>query len=154
MSYFLLKSLHIVSASVLLGTGAGIAFFMFMAHRTRDLRALQVVTRHVVLADWLFTAPAVVVQPLTGFLLMTELGWPAAGPWLRAVMGLYLMVGCCWLPVVWIQHRLAKCVGAAANIEALGAAYWRLYRIWLALGVPAFAGVLALVWLMVAKPWL
>jgi len=154
MSYLLLKTLHIISATVLLGTGAGIAFFMAMAHRARDLRALQVVTRHVVLADWLFTAPAVVVQPLTGFLLMRELGWPMHGAWLQAVLGLYILVGCFWLPVVWIQHRLAVLARQAVAIEALDAAYWRLYRLWLALGVPAFAAVLFLVWLMVAKPWL
>jgi len=71
-----------------------------------------------------------------------------------AVLGLYALVGCCWLPVVWIQHRLARTASAAASIEALGDAYWRLYRFWLALGVPAFAAVLVLVWLMVAKPWL
>ena len=154
MSYLLLKTLHIISASVLLGTGAGIAFFMLMAHRARDLRALQVVTRHVVLADWVFTAPAVLVQPVTGFLLIHLLGWSMRGPWLHAVLGLYVLVGCCWLPVVWIQHRLARLAGAAESLEQLGAGYWKLYRLWLVLGVPAFAGVLALIWLMVAKPWL
>lgn len=150
--YFLLKTIHIISAAVLLGTGAGIAFFMVMAHRSRDLRAMQVVSRHVVLADWLFTAPAVLVQPLTGFWLMQVLGWPMHGAWLHAVLGLYVLVGCCWLPVVWIQHRLARLANAAASLDALGDTYWRLYRLWFALGVPAFACVLLLVWLMVAKP--
>lgn len=154
MSYALLKTLHIVSACVLLGTGAGIAFFMFMAHRTRELAAIRVVTRHVVLADWLFTAPAVLVQPVTGFWLIHLLGWPMHSGWLHTVLGLYVLVGCCWLPVVWIQHRLARMADAAASIEALGDAYWRLYCLWLLLGVPAFAAVLVLVWLMVAKPWL
>jgi uncharacterized membrane protein len=156
VSYLLLKTLHIISAAVLLGTGAGIAFFMFMAHRSRDLQALRVATRHVVLADWLFTAPAVVLQPLTGLMLMSQLGWPILpmGRWLHAVLGLYVMVGCCWVPVVWIQHRLAQRAAAAVEWTALDAAYWRLYRLWLILGVPAFAGVLALVWLMVAKPWI
>jgi uncharacterized membrane protein len=152
--YTLLKTLHVVSACVLLGTGAGIAFFMYMAHRARELPAMRVVTRHVVLADWVFTAPAVMVQPVTGFLLIHMLGWPLRSGWLHVVLGLYVLVGFCWLPVVWIQHRLAHMANAAASIEALGDAYWRLYRFWLALGVPAFAGVLVLVWLMVAKPWL
>jgi len=154
VTYLLLKTLHIISAAVLLGTGAGIAFFMAMAHRTRELRAMQAVSRHVVLADWLFTAPAVVVQPLTGFWLMHILGWRMGSGWMHAVLGLYVLVGCCWIPVVWIQHRLAREVNAATSIELLGEAYWRLYRIWFALGVPAFVAVLLLVWLMVAKPWL
>ena len=34
-----LRYLHIVGATVLLGTGMGIAFFMLMAHRTRDAQA-------------------------------------------------------------------------------------------------------------------
>lgn len=152
MSYFLLKTLHIVSAAVLLGTGAGIAFFMLMAHRARDLHGLRMVTRHVVLADWLFTAPAVVVQLITGFLLVRTLGWPMQSAWLKMVLGLYVFVGCCWLPVVWIQMRLARMAAAADSLEALGPRYWKLYRCWLALGVPAFSGVLALIWLMVAKP--
>ena len=154
MTYLLLKTLHIISAAVLLGTGAGIAFFMFMAHRSRDLQALRVATRHVVLADWLFTAPAVLVQPVTGFILMAQLGWPMKSGWLHAVLGLYVLVGCCWVPVVWIQHRLVKRAAAAPDWAGLDAAYWRLYRLWVALGFPAFAGVLALMWLMVAKPWL
>jgi uncharacterized membrane protein len=154
MSYLLLKTLHIIGAAVLLGTGAGIAFFMVMAHRTRELRAMQAVTRYVVLADWVFTAPAVVVQPVSGFLLMHLLGWNMHGMWLHAVLGLYIFVGCCWVPVVWLQHRLARMVNAAPSVDALGDAYWRLYRLWFALGVPAFAAVLFLVWLMVAKPWL
>jgi len=154
MSYLLLKTLHIISAAVLLGAGAGIAFFMVMAHRTRELRAMQAVTRYVVLADWVFTAPAVVVQPVTGFLLMHVMGWSMQSGWLHAVLGLYVLVGCCWVPVVWLQHRLARMVNAAPSMQALGDAYWRLYRLWFALGVPAFAAVLFLVWLMVAKPWL
>jgi len=154
MSYLLLKTLHFISAAVLLGTGAGIAFFMVMAHRTRELRAMQAVTRYVVLADWVFTAPAVVVQPVSGFLLMHLMGWSMHSGWLHAVLGLYVLVGCCWVPVVWLQHRLARMVNAAASVDALGDAYWRLYRLWFALGVPAFAAVLFLVWLMVAKPWL
>ncbi|HEY4374510.1 MAG TPA: DUF2269 domain-containing protein [Burkholderiales bacterium] len=154
MTYFLLKTLHIVSAAVLLGTGAGIAFFMLMAHRARDLQGLRMVTRHVVLADWLFTAPAVVVQLITGFLLMRTLGWPHTSAWLKMVLALYVMVGGCWLPVVWIQMRLARLVAAAPGIEALGPGYWKLYRCWLVFGAPAFSGVLALIWLMVAKPGL
>jgi len=154
MIYLLLKTLHIIGAAVLLGTGAGIAFFMCMAHAARDLRALQVTARHVVLADWLFTAPAVLLQPLSGFLLIRELGWPMHGTWLHAVLGLYALVGACWIPVVLIQHRLARMAAGAASFETLGAPYRKLYRLWFALGIPAFTGVLALVWLMVAKPWL
>ncbi len=149
----LIKTLHILSGAVLFGTGLGIAFFMFVAHRTRDPRTIAVVGGIVVLADLLFTATAVVIQPITGLLLVQGEGFRLDAPWLVAAYVVYVLVGACWLPVVWIQWRMTQV--AAAAVEAAGPlpeAYHRLYRIWLALGWPAFAGVIAIYWLMVAKP--
>lgn len=149
----LLRWGHVIGACVLLGTGAGIAFFMVMAQRTNDTRVIAHVAGTVVIADWLFTATAVVVQPITGALLAMETGWRLSEGWIVASLVLYVLVGVFWLPVVWIQHQLRDMARtASAAGEALPPRYHRLYRIWFAAGFPAFAAVLAIVWLMVTRP--
>lgn len=149
----LLKLIHVLSAAVLFGTGMGIAFFMVMAARSRDPALIAPVARMVVVADFLFTATAVVVQPLSGVGLVRLYGYDLMEPWLLAAYGLYLLVGACWLPVVWIQHRLARlAIASAAAGEGLPPAWGRLYRLWFLLGWPAFAGVVAIYWLMLARP--
>lgn len=149
----LARWLHVIGACVLLGTGAGIAFFMLVAHRTRDARLIAHVAGTVVIADTLFTATAVIVQPLTGLWLAHLTGWPLSSPWILWSVGLYLLVGAFWLPVVWIQIRLRDMARtAAAGDGVLPARYVRLFRIWFACGIPAFAAVLAIVWLMLARP--
>lgn len=152
-AYALLKLLHILSAAVLLGTGAGIAFFMLAAHRTGRPETIAATARMVVLADFLFTAPAVVAQPLSGLGLILVQGYRLTEPWLLAVYALYLLIGACWLPVVAIQMRLAKLADAAvATGRPLPEAYHRLFRLWFRLGWPAFGGVLVIYALMVARP--
>lgn len=151
-TYLVLKYLHILSGAVLLGTGAGIAYFLLTAHLSRNLETLRVVSRNVILADWLFTASAVVLQPLTGAWMMVERGWPLTTPWLLWSVTLYCAVGACWLPVVVLQYRIARFAREAASYETLGAGYRRAMRWWVALGIPAFAMVLAIYALMVFKP--
>lgn len=153
-SYLVLKYVHVLSAAVLLGTGAGIAYFLFTAHLSRNLDALRVVTRNVIIADWLFTATAVVVQPVTGIALMLERGWPFTSAWFAWTVALYLAVGACWIPVVFLQYRIARLVREAASYAALGDDYHRAIRGWFVLGVPAFAMVLGLYALMIFKPGL
>lgn len=149
----LLRWLHVIGAAVLLGTGAGIAFFMLMAHRTRDPALVAHVAGTVVLADTLFTATAVVLQPVTGALLAWQVGWSLTEPWILLSLALYVLTGLFWLPVVAIQLRLRNLArAAAAEGTALPPAYRRLFRIWFACGVPAFAAVLAIFWLMLARP--
>jgi len=151
--YLLLKTLHVVGATVLLGTGAGIAFFMLMAHRTRDAALIAHTAGVVVIADTLFTATAVVLQPLTGAGLASMTGVPLLHGWAAASLALYVFVGAVWLPVVWIQLRMRDLARAAVTQGVpLPPAYERLWRVWFACGVPAFAAVLGIVWLMVAKP--
>jgi uncharacterized membrane protein len=148
-----LRLLHILGATVLFGTGLGIAFFMLMAHRTRDAALIAHTARIVVIADALFTASAVVVQPLTGLWLARLMGYSLTEPWLALSLVLYVLVGACWLPVVGIQMRLRTLAAAAAREGGtLPPQYHRLFRIWFALGWPAFAGVLAIFALMVWKP--
>ena len=149
----LLRWLHVIGAMVLFGTGAGIAFFMLMAHRSGDARIIAHVAGTVVIADLLFTATAVVAQPVTGFLLAARTGWPLDTPWIVASLILYVVTGAFWLPVVWMQKRMRDLARAAAAEDApLPPAYHRLYRLWFWFGFPAFAAVLAIIWLMLARP--
>lgn len=151
--FLLLKAAHIVGATVLLGTGAGIAFFMLMAHRTGDARLIAHTAGVVVLADTLFTATAVVLQPLTGAVLAHLAGYPLFEGWIGLSLILYLVVGAFWLPVVWMQLKMRDLARAAAAAgQPLPDAYHRLWRCWFAFGFPAFAAVAAIIWLMVAKP--
>lgn len=151
--YVLLKVAHVLGAAVLFGTGMGIAFFMVMAHRTGRAELIAHTAGIVVVADTLFTATAVVLQPVTGALLAVRAGYPLLSGWIAASLALYVVTGLFWLPVVWIQLRLRDLARAAAAEGApLPARYHRLYRVWFAFGWPAFAAVMAIFWLMVTKP--
>ncbi|CTQ63076.1 DUF2269 family protein [Roseibium album] len=153
MWYELLRFAHVIGACVLLGTGAGIAFFMVMSNRTQDPVLIAHVAGIVVLADTVFTATAAVFQPITGYLLTREVGWPLLEGWVLVSLCLYVIVGLFWLPVVWIQIRLRRLAKSAALAgEELPAEYQRLYRIWFVCGFPAFIAVLAIVWLMLTRP--
>ena len=153
MLYFLLKYLHIIGASVLLGTGAGIAFFMLVAHRTGRAETIAAVARIVVIADLLFTATAVVVQPLTGVALAWHAGYSLWESWIVLSIVLYLVTGAFWLPVVWMQMRMRDlAISAAQANQPLPARYHLLFRLWFAFGFPAFAAVLGIFWLMITRP--
>jgi uncharacterized membrane protein len=149
----MVKLIHVIGATVLLGTGAGIAFFMLMAHRTGDARLIAHTAGVVVIADTLFTATAVILQPLTGLWLADLSGYGLNEFWIVAGAGLYVLTGLFWLPVVWIQLRLRALARQAADSDSpLPPAYFRFWRIWFAFGFPAFAAVLGIFWLMIARP--
>lgn len=149
----LLRWLHVIGAAVLLGAGGGIAYFMLMAHRTRDPRLIAHVAGTVVLAGTFLTATAVLIQPLTGMLLAVKIGWSLAEGWLAIAMALYVLTGLFCLPLLSIQLRLRDLAQDAVAADLpLGPEYDRLFRIWLACGITAFAAVLAIIWLMLAKP--
>lgn len=153
MLYLLLKYVHIIGAAVLLGTGAGIAFFMLMAHLRGDPREIAGVARIVVLADVLFTASAVIIQPLTGAWLAWSSGYSLWDGWIALSIVLYFITGAFWLPVVWMQARMRTlAVEAADKAAPLPSEYHRLFRWWFAFGFPAFAAVLGIFWLMIARP--
>jgi uncharacterized membrane protein len=151
--YLFLKFVHILGGAVLFGTGLGIAYFMFMAHRTGEPAAIAHTARIVVLADALFTATAVVVQPLTGWAMMLLSGFSLYHVWIKATLVLYVLVGLCWLPVVWIQWRMRELAAAAAREgRPLPARYQTYFKVWFWLGWPAFSGVIAIFALMIWKP--
>lgn len=153
MLYFVLKYLHIVGAAVLLGTGAGIAFFMPAAHLGGKPSVIAGVARIVVIADFIFTATAVVVQPVTGSLLALHVGYSFWDGWIVWSMVLYVITGALWLPVVWMQMRLRDLASAAAaDGSPLPDEYHRIFRLWFAFGIPAFVAVAAILWLMITKP--
>ena len=153
MTYLVVKWLHILSSTLLFGTGLGSAFYMYMTSRTRNPLAIAVVVRQVVIADWVFTTPTVILQPLTGFYLVHLAGFPLATPWILWSVALYLLAGAAWLPVVWMQIQMRNMAAIAVTSgEDLPPRYWRLLRIWLTLGIVAFAAVVVVFYFMVAKP--
>jgi uncharacterized membrane protein len=153
MLYLVLKYLHIVGATVLFGTGAGIAFFMLLAHRTGSAASVAAVARIVVVADFLFTTTAVIAQPITGLWLAHVVGYRLDESWIVLSIGLYIVTGAFWLPVVWMQIRMRDLAAEARDAsQALPAAYHRLFRLWFAFGFPAFGAVAAILWLMIARP--
>ena len=153
MTYLVLKFVHVLGAVVLIGTGAGIAFFMLMAHRTGNVATIAGVARIVVTADFVFTATAVVAQPISGVWLALEVGYPLTEGWIVLSLILYLVIGAFWLPVVVFQMRMRDLAEAAdAAGTPLPAAYHRLFWTWFAFGFPAFAAILAILWLMIARP--
>ena len=148
-----LQLVHILGASVLFGTGLGIAFFMWMANRSDEPATIAATASMVVIADTVFTAVAVIVQPVSGALLAWLIGYSLREPWIITALALYVVVGLCWLPVVVIQIKLRDLARAAAQKAArLPDEYRRLYAIWFALGWPAFIGVLLIFALMIWKP--
>lgn len=155
MDYLTLKWLHILSSVLLVGTGFGSAFYLFFANRVGDVAVRAEVARLVVRADWWFTTPAVIFQPLSGLWLMRMAGWHLSTPWIAVSFGLFFFAGACWLPVVWLQIRMARLAReSAAAGTPLPADYERFARVWEWLGYPAFLAMVAVFYLMVNKPWL
>jgi uncharacterized membrane protein len=150
--YLVLRLVHILSAAILFGTGLGIAFFMYMAVRGSNIAEIAATARLVVVADAIFTAVAVVVQPVTGLWLALLVGYPLFSPWLVGTYVLYAIAAAAWIPVVWIQMRLATLAQTASDQRTLlPDEFHRLFRIWFWLGWPGFLSVLGIYALMVFR---
>lgn len=153
MEYLLLKWLHILSATLMYGTGLGSAFYKFMTDRTGNLPAIVEANRLVVLADWLFTTPTVVLQPITGILLARVAGYPLTSDWIVLALVLYAIAGACWVPVVVLQIRMRNLSRQSLDRgQTLGSQYARMARLWVGLGIPAFSALVVVYYLMVFKP--
>lgn len=154
IAYTLIKTVHIISSTVLFGLGAGTAFHMLATHLRGDIRAIASTARNVVLADWLFTSTSGVVQPVSGVTLAWMMGYPLLSSWLVASYLLYILAGLCWVPVVGLQMRMERLAAdaLASGATTLPPAYHRAFRTWFWLGWPAFVSLVIVFWLMVAKP--
>lgn len=153
MDYVTLKWLHILSSTLLFGTGLGSAFYLFFVSLSRDPRATAVVVKYVVIADWLFTTPTILFQLLSGLYLAHLAGFPLTNRWILWSIGLYFLAGACWLPVVWLQIRMRRLAQEAVRTDSdLPVIYWRYLVIWTLLGIPAFFALVIVFYLMVAKP--
>jgi uncharacterized membrane protein len=151
--YFIVKYLHVLGAIVILGTGIGIAFFMLMAHQSRDVAFIARTAATVVSADMLFTLTAVVLQPLTGGLLMARSGTTLAEPWLVSSLALYAVAGLFWIPVIFMQIEMRDLARKAhARQQPLPPRYFELFRRWCLFGIPGFGSVMIILWLMIARP--
>ncbi len=152
MTYIILKYLHILSMVLLFGTGLGSAFYKWMADRSKNLEHINVTNRNDVTADWMFTTPTIIFQPISGIWMANIIGLPLTTFWIFASIGLYILAGLCWLPVVWLQIRMSKISQTAIdNQKPLPDDYWMYARIWFWLGVPAFISMILVVFLMVFK---
>ena len=154
MLYLVVKTLHILSALLFLGAGLMTAYYKVRADRSGKLEVLTWYQREIVLADWIFTLPTVVIQPVTGIMLMSVTGFPFDSTWFLAVSGLYVIVTACWIPVVFIQVRLRDVTKPLRDGDALPPEYHRLFRRWVTLGFPAGISMAVIFALMVFKPWL
>jgi len=153
MSYLILKLIHVISSTILFGTGIGSAFYMLRANQTKNLNAMLFAAKNVVLADWLFTTPAVIIQPLTGLWLVHIAHYPLLSHWIFWSIILYILIGMCWLPVVWLQIKVRDMLTVAIKAnESLPEKYYHYMRIWFWLGWPAFIAIIIIFGLMVFKP--
>ncbi|WP_456446857.1 DUF2269 family protein [Thiolapillus sp.] len=153
MSYLVLKYLHLLSLVLLFGTGLGSAWYKFMADRRGDLAGLVCVNSLVVRADWLFTLPTVILQPITGLGMAHVLGLPLHSPWIIISLLLYTVAALCWLPVIWLQIRMRDLSWQSlATAQPLPERYHLYARYWFWLGVPAFGCMLLILFLMIFKP--
>jgi len=153
MDYEIVKLIHIISSTILFGTGIGSAFYMFMANRQKNVNAIYHTVRNVVIADFIFTTPAVIIQLATGIWLMNILGYDFSDKWIRLALILYVFIGLCWLPVVWLQIKMRNMAQEALrkNLQ-LSKDYWKMDMWWIILGSLAFPAVMIIFYLMIFKP--
>ncbi len=153
MSYLVVQWIHVLSSTLLFGTGIGSAFYLFVATLRRDTALVAGVASMVVWADWLFTATTAILQPLTGLWLVHIAGFPLGTGWIAWSLALYVVAIGCWLPVVRLQMRMRNLAVAATRGNAeLPPEFWRCFRLWISLGTPAFFAFVAIFYLMIVKP--
>ena len=152
--YPFIKTLHILSATLIMGTGLGTAFYLFVTNRSDNVQAQGVVSKWVCKADWWFTTPAVIFQPISGLWLAHKMTMPLTATWIWLSFALFIFAGLCWLPVVIWQMQMRNIAGEAMDKgeTELPKCYWQLARRWEMLGYPAFTAVVVIFFLMVAKP--
>ena len=155
MEYLIIKWIHIISSTLLFGTGLGSAFYKFLADRTKNTHVIAVTNKNVVLADWLFTTPTIIIQPVTGIIMASISGYDIHNSWLILSIIFFIIAGICWLPVVFLQIKMRNLSAMALKSNTkLPSKYWYYAKIWFYLGIPAFISMLCILYLMTIKPTL
>jgi uncharacterized membrane protein len=156
MEILLVKWLHIFSATLMFGTGLGSAFYKWRTDKSNNIDAITITNRNVVLADWLFTTPTVIIQPITGVLLANLYEYPLlTTSWLLFSIVLFIVAGACWLIVVYLQIKMRDiALQCQRDNSPLLQQYHQLARLWFWLGIPAFFAIVVVFMLMVTKPTL
>jgi uncharacterized membrane protein len=153
MLYLWLKFIHVISSTILFGTGVGTACVMLYAYHTRDIHFITATTRYIVLADWVFTATSGIVQPLTGFWMVYLAHYLWTSFWIMGSIIGYLIAAFCWFPVVYLQIKLRDFAEQTQKTKtALPSIYFRYFKYWFCLGWPAFISLLVVFYLMTNKP--
>jgi uncharacterized membrane protein len=153
MEYLIIKWIHIVSSTILFGTGIGSAFYMFIANRRKNISDIYFATRHVVIADWIFTTPSIIIQLITGLWMMHLAGYNLTDTWIKWGLILYFFAGACWLPVVWMQIKMRDMAKSSLETgKPLPERYWQMDKWWICLGLLAFPAIIIVFYLMVMKP--
>lgn len=152
MSYLILKWIHIMSAILLLGTGLGSAFYAMRVNRSGNLHSIRFVLKNIILADWLFTVPPIVLIPVTGVWLMRINGYPFSTLWIWLSLVLFVVAGLCWMPAAILQYKMKAISEQSQDKESLPATYWKYERLWSLLGIIAFPAMIAIFTLMIFKP--
>ena len=150
----MIRLMHIVSSALMLGVGVGAFWFMLTTTRSGNPAAIAVITRNAVRAEWCIAVPVALIQPLTGYILMTQLGYPLNSMWFAAVVALYMIAGICWIYVVKTELKLRSLAEQHQSDSTMPPAFWPLLRRWTRLAVCSFVGVLGIFWLMVFRPGL
>lgn len=153
MLYLWLKFIHIISSTVLFGTGIGTACVMLYGHRTRDVRIIAGITQYVVLADWVFTGTSGLVQPITGLWMVYLAGYSFSSLWIWGSIAGYIIAAFCWFPVVYLQIKMRDFAIAADKTNSpLPPGYFTYFKYWFCLGWPAFISLIMVFYLMTNKP--
>jgi uncharacterized membrane protein len=154
MTSGVIRLVHVVSSALMFGVGIGAFWFMLATVRSGNPAAIAVTTRNAVRAEWFIAAPVAVIQPVTGYLLMLQLGYPLQSPWFYAVAALYIVAGMCWVYLVKAELRLRGLAAVHSASVALPGEFGVLFRRWTRLAMASIAGVLGIFWLMVFRPGL
>ena len=153
MPYLWLKFIHVISSTILFGTGIGTASVMLYGHYTRDVRNMAMINRYVVFADWIFTAPSALVQMVTGLAMVYLAGYSFKLFWIWGSIAGYVIAAVCWFPVVYLQIKMRDFAVQSELLNTeLPQSYFRYFKYWFCLGWPAFISLVGVFYLMTNKP--
>ena len=149
-----LKFVHVLFAAIMFGAWLAAACFMVFARRSGNTSVVALVSLFVVRIELFVVAPAMVLQPITGFPLEAVIGLSNVDNfWIDSSIVLYAIVVLAWLGALRVEfviRRMAR--QASLGGTKLGKDYRRLFRIWSGLAALIFAGLVLLYLLMIWQP--